>query len=294
MAWTLAGAILLTLGPVAFAQPATAVTHSEKLSGPLAALDAGAPSANLPALPPSPSAKESTIFGGAIRKIDPVRDQFMLNVYGQRPMKVLFDERTQLYRDGVRIPVRDLSTADHASVQTALDGTGIFAISIHILSSIPRGEYVGRVLRYHYSSGELQLDAAPSPHPFTVHVSSTASIFRKGQSSFASEQSGLSDLRPGALVNVTFIPGAGPLGVATQIEVLAVPGASFIFTGNITSLDMSTGTLVLVDPRDQKSYRIQFVPSEFPGSQNLHIGQRIRLTASYDGVSYIASDIAPY
>ncbi len=294
IAWALASGISLALSTGAMAQPATAVTQSQKLSGPLATLEADNPSGGLPDLPPSPSAKESTIFGGAIRKIDPVRDQFMLDVYGQRPMKVLFDERTQVYRDGVKIPVHDLSAADHASVQTALDGTGIFAISVHILTSIPQGQFRGRVLRYHYSTGELDLDASPSPRPFKVQVPSTASIFRKGQSSFTAEQSGLSDLRPGALVDVTFVPGAGAPGEATQIAVLAVPGASFVFTGNITGLDLSAGTLVLVDPRDRNSYRIQFAPSEFAGSQNLRVGQRVRLTASYDGSSYIASEITTY
>ena len=36
-------------------------------------------------------------------------------------MKILFDERTQVYRDGVRIPLRDLRPEDHASVQTILE-----------------------------------------------------------------------------------------------------------------------------------------------------------------------------
>ena len=98
------------------------------LSGPRAVLEATDLSAGLP---PLPSAKDSTIFGGAIRHIDPVRDQFLLDIYGERPMKVLFDERTQVYRNGVKIPVHDLEAADHASVQTALDGTRIFALSVH-------------------------------------------------------------------------------------------------------------------------------------------------------------------
>ncbi len=298
-AWTAVSVLAVTAALVATAplaaQSSATVAQTEKISAPHAVLGSGSASASgLPNLPPTPSVKASTIFGGAIRQIDPVRDQFLLNVYGQRPMKVLFDERTQVYRDGVKIPLHDLAPADHASVQTALDGAGIFAISIHILSSIPQGDYRGRVLRFDDSSGELRLDASPSPRPFTVRVPASCNIIRKGQSEFTSEGSGRYDLRRGALVDVTFATGKGVVGVATQIVVLAVPGASFVFTGNITELDEGGGTLVIVDPRDDKSYRVTFVPSAIPGSQNLRVGQRIRLTANYDGTDYIATDITQY
>jgi len=284
----------LALSPIATAQPPSKAAQSGRISGTRAMLEADPPDGRLADLPPLPPAKDSTIFGGAIRKIDPVRDQFMLDVYGQRPMKVLFDERTQVFKNGVKIPVHDLAPADHASVQTALDGTRIFAISVHILSSIPEGRYRGRVIRFDDASGELRLDAAPSPRPFVVSVPFNAAIARIGQSAFTAMSPGRGDLRPGALVDVTFASGGGPVGVASKIDVLAVPGASFAFSGTITSLDLGTGTLVLVDPRDEQSYQIQFFPSEIPDSQNLRVGQRVRLDASYDGSSYIASDIAAY
>lgn len=274
-------------------QPA-AETQPQMPPGDDAELKAADPTASLPGLPPLPSAKSSTIFGGAIRKIDPVRDQFMLDIYGQRPMKVLFDERTQLYRDGVKIPVHDLGPADHASVQTALDGTRIFAMSVHILSSIPQGQYRGRVLRFDDSTGELRLDAYPSSQPFVVRVPADVPIVREGQSAFTKEGGSRGDLRPGALVHVTFKSGVGSIGVASQVQVLAVPGASFIFSGNIATLDVGTGSLTLTDPRDQKSYRISFTPSAFPLVQNLHIGQHVRVTADFNGSSYLATDITAY
>lgn len=271
-----------------------ASAQSGKTSGTRAMLDADPPGGALADLPPLPSAKQSTIFGGAIRKIDPVRDQLTLDVYGRHPMIILFDERTQVYKDGVKIPVHDLAPTDHASVQTALDGTGIFAISVHILSSIPEGTYRGRVIRFNDSTGELRLDASPSSHAFTLVVPKDASITRTGQSAFTSMPRGRNDLEPGALVDVTFASGGGPVGVVRKIEVLAVPGASFAFSGTITSLDVGMGTLVLVDPRDDKSYQIQYFPTEIPGVRSLRVGQRVRLTASYDGHNYLASDITPY
>src|ERR1700744_4747676 len=90
-----------------------------------AKVDAGAPD-----LPPIPRGK-STIFGGQIRELDPVRDQMTLRVFGDRPMKILVDERTQVFRDGKRISLRELRPEQQASVQTTLDGTKLFALSIH-------------------------------------------------------------------------------------------------------------------------------------------------------------------
>lgn len=292
--FALLAVLTLGLSPAAFTQSSAAAAAAGKISGTRAMLEADPPSGRLADLPPLPPNSRSTIFGGAIRKIDPVRDQFMLNVYGQRPMKILFDERTKVFKDGVKIPVHGLAPADHASVQTALDGDRIFAISVHILSSLPEGRYRGRVIRFNESSGELKIDAAPSPRPFTVYVPANATIVRTGQSAFTAMSSGRGDLRPGALVDVTFASGAGPIGVVSKINVLAVPGATFEFSGTIASLDIGTGTLVLIDPRDDHSYQIQFYPSEISGSQDLRIGQHVRLSASYNGASYIASEITPY
>src|SRR5579875_13584 len=273
---------------MAVMQACGARAQSQNLSGTLAAIGADIPTTGKATLPPLPGGK-STLFGGAIRDVDPVHDQFMLDIYGERPMKILFDERTQVYRDGKRIPLHDLGAVKHASVQTTLDGTHIFAMSIHILSELPEGDYRGRVMRYRPATGELQLDASPAP-PFTVTVSRNALFVRKGQPAFVAQGSGPQDLRPGSLVEVTFAAGQGPHAVASQVVVLAVPGSPFIFSGDLTALDTAEGTLALVDPRDQKTYRIVFNPYQI-NSKNLHVGQSVRIVATFDGSDYEASEI---
>lgn len=240
-------------------------------------------------LPSDPTGK-STVLGGQIARVDPVLDRLVLKVYGGKPVTVLFDERTQVYRDGKRIPLLDLAAARHASVQTALDGASIFAISIHILSAQPEGEYQGRVLSYNPESGVLVLTSAPDRPPFTLIVSTQTSFKRLGQEAFSSVQSGPNDLAPGSLVAVQFDSNNGGRGAATEISVLAAPGASFIFSGTVSELDLPAGTLVLVDPRDNKSYGISFDPNA-PVSQQLRIGQHVRLSANYDGHKYVATEI---
>lgn len=241
-------------------------------------------------LPPLPSGK-TTILGGKIRSFDPVRDQFSLQIYGQRPMKILFDERTEVYRDGVRIPVRELGPEDHASVQTTLDGANVFAVSIHILSGSPEGECDGRVLKYDWNTGELTVASSMSPNPVRLFVPANASIKRVGEPGFTANQTGLSDLAPGSLISASFESESAHRNVVTQIKVLAVPGALFVFSGNISFLDMDTGTMVVVDPRDGKSYEIRFDSARLPTSESLHPQANVTVTATYDGTQYSANAI---
>ena len=48
----------------------------------------------------------------------------------------------------LRSPLRDLRPGDHVSVETVLDGTTVFARSIHMLSGSPEGECQGQVMSY--------------------------------------------------------------------------------------------------------------------------------------------------
>lgn len=273
---------------------ATAITAASARSQQLVSSQpATAPSnlsSDLTSLPPLPPGK-TTILGGQIRDFDPVRDQFSLRIYGQRPMKILFDERTQVYRDGARIPVRELGPEEHASVQTTLDGDKVFAVSIHILSEAPEGECDGRVLAYDENKGELTVASSMSPEPIRLFVPANASIARVGEPEFTAEPSGLSDLVPGSLLSASFESGAAHRNVATQIKVLAVPGAAFAFSGNISYLDMHTGIMVLVDPRDGKSYQIRFDSARLPASESLRPQANVTVTATYDGTEYAANAI---
>ena len=57
---------------LALASAFAASAQSGNLSGAVAAIEADRPGIGARGLPPAPPAKDSTIFGGAIRKIDPV------------------------------------------------------------------------------------------------------------------------------------------------------------------------------------------------------------------------------
>jgi hypothetical protein len=245
---------------------------------------------NSTALPSVPKGK-STILGGEIQNVDPVRDRLTLRVFGQRPVKILFDERTHVYLDGKMIPLRDLHSHDHASVQTVLDGTDVFALSIHILSRTPEGEYQGHVLNYNPKTKELTVSAALSHKPLKLLVPIDTPVIRKGKAAPFSVISGRSDLVKGTLVAVKFESDKKGRGIASQITILATPGSAIAISGSLSSLDLHSGLLVLVDPVDEKSYEIFVDFARFPKSQNLHVGDSIRVTATFDGTRYLADAI---
>lgn len=244
-------------------------------------------------LPPLPRGS-STVIGGEIRDVDPVLDRFTLSAYGQKPFKVFFDERTALFRDGKRISLRELQPCEHASVQTTLDGASVFAVSIHVLSQAVPGNYEGEVLSYDSASGELSVALSAGRKPVRLLVSRNTLILREGQGQFRATPSGPSDLRVGTLVSIQFDSDNRGHGVASRIWIRATPGAAFIFSGDVSSVDPQAGTLVLSDTRDDQRYQFSFNAQEVPSSLNIHRGQRVRVRAEYDGTKYVAREISPY
>ncbi len=247
--------------------------------------------ADFSALPAMPRGR-STVLGGQITSVDPVLDQFILRVFGQRPIRIYFDERTQIYRNGSRIPLHDLRDQQHASVQTVLEGTNVFAISIHMLSDVPQGEAQGRVLDYSPETRELTLGSLLSGEPIRLFLRDDTPVVREGQGAFKSASAGQADLVHGALVSVTFDPGDKGRAIASRVIVLAKPGSDFVFSGKLSSLDMHSGIMVLVDPRDQKNYQISFDPALSSVANTLHVGDQVRVSAAFDGTRYTAAEIA--
>jgi hypothetical protein len=281
---------VIMLSGLTIFQMSTASAQAQQGFNPQPAESLEATRTGVPALPPLPRGK-STVLGGEIQKVDPVRDQITLGVYGDKPVKIFFDERTQLYRDGSRIPLHDLSLSEHASVQTILDGTDVFAVSIHILSQSPEGEYQGRVLSYNPGRGEMTIESGADGRSFKLLITEGTTITRQGQHGFSSGRSGVSDLEKGALVSVKFKSNKEGRGTASEVAILATPGSEFVFSGNVSSLDLHAAFMVLEDPRDGKTYQIFFDPGRTLAAHDLRLGEYLRVNVNYDGTRYTATEI---
>ena len=248
---------------------------------------------------PPPPAGSRTVMGGAIREVDPVRDRFSLKVSGGPSYTIQYDARTRVFRNGEPISALQLSPQDHASVETTLDGSNVYAVAIHLLSKLPEGECEGQVLSFNPHTRELKVNESMSGQTVVLAVPPGTPIVPVGQAALAanpdpgqSQDQGPADLYRGMLVDVHFTSAGGGAGTATGVDVLATQGSMYVFSGSLSYLDMHAGRMMLVDPRDNRAYEVHFEPWRFSSIiQNLHPDAKVRVTATFDGNRYIATQI---
>ena len=276
---------ILMLGAVTSAQQPAADTTQHQAAQSAAGVERS--QGDLLAMPQG----KSTVIGGTISSVDPVADQLTLQVFGGRRMKILFDERTAVYRDGAKTSLRDLHANDRASVETMLDGTAVFARSIHMLSRSPEGECQGQVLSYDPGSTVLTLSDSLSRDAIHLHVPAGTAIVREGQTASASGQAGLSDLVKGTLISAKFQSDNKGQGVASRIAILAIPGETLTFNGNVSFLDLRENQFVVANASNDQSYKISFDPAVFPQTRNLREGTSVKVTAEFEGSRYVARAI---
>ncbi len=241
-------------------------------------------------LPKDPKGR-STVIGGRIHHLDRVRDEFVLMVYGGHPMKILYDPRTKLYRDGTPAPLSSIKPDERASVQTTLDGTKLFALSIHTLTKAPKGSCTGQVEAYDPSVNRLTVRCGMNTSPVKFLLPNGVSVSRVSQQKGVSTPATVSELTRGTLVSVTFRPGSGDHAIAQHIDITATPGSAFVFRGALVFLDMHAGRLVVQDSKGDSNYSISFSPDTFPASRDLHPGTRVTVVADFDGTRYVATSI---
>jgi hypothetical protein len=240
------------------------------------------PASLLPDLPALPRTKASLI-GGSIQKVDRVRDQLTLQIFGGGKMKVLFDPRTHIYEGKTQGSALDLRPGDRVYVDTILDGSTIFAHNIRVAGAAS-GKSQGVVMSYRADKGELVLRDLLSPDPIKLRFTPRTQVVQDGHTAFASQ------LVPGALVDVNFATQKNDRE-AQQVAILAVPGSDFTFAGRVVSLDLHIGLLVLQSAPDHKTYEIYLDPSAIAIDDRLRAGADVSTVANFDGSRYVARSL---
>jgi hypothetical protein len=242
------------------------------------------PASLLPDLPSLPPAKASLI-GGTIQKMDRVRDEITVQVFGGGKMKIFFDTRTHIYDGGGQASTSDLHLGDRVYVDTILDGSAVFAKTIRLKTTVSAGESQGIVTSYRPDKQELILRDVLSPRPLKIRLTPQTSIIHGDHAAPAGE------LVSGTLVAVKFGAQQDGHDVAREVSVLAVPGASFTFAGRVTGVDLRLGLLVLTSSTDNKTYEIYFDPSVVAADDNLRQAADVTVLARFDGDRYVARSV---
>jgi hypothetical protein len=200
-------------------------------------------------------------------------------------MKITFDPRTHIYVGTNAGSTSDLREGDRVYLDTILDGSTVFAKTIRLKTTSSAGESQGIVTDYRADRGELLLRDALSPRPLKVRLTPETKVVQ------GSNLASAGALVPGTLVTIKFGSEQDGRDVAREISVLAVPGASFTFTGQVTGLDLRLGLIVITSSTDHKTYEIYFNPSLIPPDENLRQSAEITAVTRFDGSRYMARSI---
>ena len=241
------------------------------------------PASLLPDPPGLPKAK-ATLIGGTVERLDRVRDQLTVRVFGGGRMNILFDPRTHVYNGQTPATLADLNVGERIYLDTILDGDTVFARSIRLKNVQAVGESQGVVLKFRSDSGELTVRDAISPTPVRVQLSSSTRFIQDGRTVPASA------LLEGSLVAMKFNAAGNGHEVASEISILALPGTRYTFSGQVLHIDLRTGLLVLNSSTDHKIYEIQLDPSSAP-DDNLQVGSVVTVITSFEGSRYVARNV---
>ncbi len=242
------------------------------------------PASVVPDLPPIAAAK-ATLIGGTIERVDPVQDEVTIRIFGGGKMKALFDPRTNVSRDGRKASVEEMRSGQRIYADTILLNGAVFARSIRLSGSSPMGESQGVVVSYQGDKNTLVLRDLLSPAPMNLQLTSGTRITHGNQAASTS------DLVPGTLVSVNFLPEPGNRPVARQVIILITPGTEFRFTGLVTALDLHLGLLVVTSTADHRMYDVHFDPAALPVSPDLREGAEITVLTRYEGNQYVAREL---
>ena len=238
----------------------------------------------LPDPKPIPTSK-ATLTGGTIGKLDRVRDEIMLDVFGGGRQKILFDPRTRIYVGQKETSAIDLKEGERVYVDTVLDGDTVFARSIRLRSTSAMAESQAVVVKYRPERGELTLRDSLSPSSIRVRMTPSTRLVQGNRVVSASS------LSTGCLVSVKFSPEGNGREVAREISILAQPGVRYTFVGQVVHLDLRSGLIVLNSSTDHKTYEIYLDPSRTP-DENLQLGATVTVVTNLDGWRYMARTIS--
>ena len=230
--------------------------------------------------------KKLTLIGGTVREIDPIRNRMTVDIYGGKEMKLIFDDRTKITRNGAEANPLVIRKGDRVYLDTQLARDNkVFAKQIQIVTKFEAADLSGQIVNFDPKTRAIELRDQLSAAPFRFVVDQDAAITASG-----GKAASMADLRPGALVVAHFSNGEGPHGTIRDINILVAPGAEFTLYGRVNHLDLRSGVLAVQNKADDKAYEVKFSPAQFK-VDDIAIGSDVAVTAKFDGQDYVAQSL---
>jgi hypothetical protein len=267
--------------PLELKQPKTEILDSSATAGALAT------DGHDPILDPPPFPKGiTTLVGGVISGIDPIRNHLTVSVFGGGHWTIFYDERTHIFRSGAEATSFSLKKGERVYVDTMLDNNGrdIFARNIRVGVAQPPALVDGQIIDFDPSRSLVTLRDTINTVPVHFSVDNDTRI------SDGLKLATVRDLAPGSLVRVKFAPERANRGLAREITIIAKPGSSHTFAGPITFLDMHRGILAVRNRLDDKTYDLHFTP-RIGAAADLAVGAEVQVTATFTATEYSIQQI---
>jgi hypothetical protein len=275
------------------AQPEAAAAPSELKQPKTEILDTSATAGALatdghdPILDPPPFPKGiTTLVGGVISSVDPIRNHLTISIYGGGHWTVFYDERTHIFRNGAEATSLTLKKGERVYVDTMLDNDGrdIFARNIRVGITAPPAVVEGQIIDVDLSRSLLTMRDSINTVPVHFSVDGNTKI---SQGAMAVS---LRQLHPGSLVRVRFAAERANRGLARDITIIAVPGSSHTFAGPITFLDTHRGIVAVHNNLDNKTYDLHLSPAQ-ASAGDLAVGAEVMVTATFETNQYSVQQI---
>ena len=230
--------------------------------------------------------KKLTLIGGTVKEIDPIRNRMTVDIYGGKQMKLIFDDRTKVTRNGADVNPLIIRKGDRVYLDTQLaTGNKIFAKQIQIVTKFEAADLNGQIVNFDPKTRTIELRDQLSSAPFRFVVDHDAAITANG-----GKAATMADLQPGALVMAHFNNGQGGRGTIRDVNIIAAPGAEFTLYGRVNHLDLRSGVLAVQNKADDKAYEVKFSPAQFK-IDDLAIGSEVAVTAKFNGHDYEAQSL---
>jgi hypothetical protein len=235
--------------------------------------------------PPLPKGKP-TLIGGIATHVDHVRDRLTIQPFGKgAKVKIFIDERSHIYRNGTETTVLGIHQGDRVYADTMLDGSKVFAKNVRVITQPTLAEVRGQVIAVHPEKGTVIVQDQLSSKPVSFAVG--------GLTKYSSPNGNVTaaDVRPGSLVDVQFATGRQSRDIATDVTIVAKPGDSYLFAGEVTSIDMHNSMFVVENRSDDQAYEVHFDRGAMPDARELKVGEQISARAIFDGKQYKTNDL---
>lgn len=228
-----------------------------------------------------PGAKVGLVRG-VLKRVDPIHDQLLIRAFGGGDVRIAFDPRTKLTAENAPVRLANLVPGSVVSVDTVIDGKGLFARSVRTGTS-NAAELNGQVMRYDAAQSRLVLSDPISPEGISLRVGPSTAVVNQGQAA------SLQALSPGALVRVWL---SATQNTATKIEIFAERGNTFVFQGRIISVDLRSGVVALANDSDQSIRELAIGSLGSSGMSLLREGANVSIQAVFDGEHYNIRSVA--